>query len=105
MAEDRKASTTSTPLLNQDVFQSDRSQELFRAIDEIQQAGSRLDLGLPEVRDNHTTDSVTLMLTLYLARDNRRSICRQIIAAAKLDRHPVPRRRRPLYQISDTHHL
>ena len=105
MAEDRKASTTSTPLLNQDVFQSDRSQELFRAIDEIQQAGSRLDLGLPEVRDNHTTDSVTLMLTLYPARDNRRSICRQIIAAAKLDRHPVPRRRRPLYQISDTHHL
>ena len=39
-----------SPLLGQDAFQTDESQRLFEAIDDLRRCGAKQEIDLPEVR-------------------------------------------------------
>lgn len=81
---EQSSPTESSSLLTEDAFCSERSQQLFEAIDELQSCGASRDIDLPEVCKCRTVPIKSLRLT-RLACYRRRSVSWKVVAPAKLD--------------------
>jgi len=81
---EQSSPTDTSSLLTEDAFRSERSQQLFEAIDELQSCGANRDIDLPEVCQCRTVSVETLRLT-RLACHRRRPVRWEVVAPAKLD--------------------
>jgi len=81
---EQSSPTEGSSLLTEDAFCSERSQQLFEAIDELQSCGASRDIDLPEVCKCRTVSIKSLRLT-RLACHRRRPVSWKVVAPAKLD--------------------
>lgn len=93
------------PLLDQDTFQNQRSQQLFDAIDELRRCTPALDLDLPEVLVFSHVCGLTYILIDLVARCYWRSIRREIVLTTEPNGHTISSCRKIMYALSDPDHL